>query len=285
MQATIQTIREELKDFYTPTEITGLVKHILFETGNISYTDMILNRGKPFGDKETMHIKNIIDSLKKYEPLQYILGKTEFFGMPLKVNPSVLIPRPETEELVHWIISTLGEAPRKVLDIGTGSGCIAMALKKAFPDAVVYGCDCSSKALATARENAAGNHLEINYFKADILNWEKIPGWTKTDLIISNPPYVRDMEKAVMNRNITEYEPHAALFVPDDNPLVYYRKITGFAVEWLNPGGMLFFEINENFGPLMEELLKGYGLSEVIIRRDLSGKDRMARGIYRPSQK
>jgi len=160
-----------------------------------------------------------------------------------------------------------------------------MALKKAFPDAVVYGCDCSSKALATARENAAGNHLEINYFKADILNWEKIPGWTKTDLIISNPPYVRDMEKAVMNRNITEYEPHTALFVPDDNPLVYYRKITGFAVEWLNPGGMLFFEINENFGPLMEELLKGYGLSEVIIRRDLSGKDRMARGIYRPSQK
>ncbi len=285
MQATIQFLREELKDFYTPTEINGLVKHILFETGNISYTDMILNRGKPFGEAEISHVKTILARLKKYEPLQYILGKTEFFGMPVKVNPSVLIPRPETEELVHWIISTLSKAPRKILDIGTGSGCIALALKKTFPDAVVNGCDCSNNALATARDNASSNHLEINYFNADILNWEKYSGWSKTDVVVSNPPYVTEKERAFMSRNITEFEPHSALFVPDENPLIYYKKITGFAVEWLNPGGMLFFEINENFGSQMEELLKKSGLLQVEIRRDLSGKHRMAKGVYNPSYK
>jgi release factor glutamine methyltransferase len=211
-------------------------------------------------------------------PIQYILGETEFYGLPFYVNESVLIPRPETEELVDWIQKeNYKSAELNILDIGTGSGCIAIALRHEFPSSTVDAFDVSEKALETAKQNATHNKLEVNFKAVDILN---APAFNKKwDIIVSNPPYITENEKDTILSNVLDHEPHLALFVPDNDPLLFYREIAFFAQQYLTPAGKLYFEINRNAGNHTLELLTGMGYRDVELRKDISGNDRMVRAI------
>ena len=208
------------------------------------------------------------------EPIQYIFGETDFLDFKIKVTPSVLIPRPETEELVHWIIEKRIPNNSRILDVGTGSGCIALALKKRLKNCNVFGVDISAEALEVARKNGKINKLHVDFFQADILKWEQIQ-WEKFDVIISNPPYVRLSEKLEMNNNVLLYEPEKALFVTNEDPLVFYRTIAAFANKYLNEDGKLYFEINEYLAFEMKNLMLGMGFNNVEIKKDINGKNRM----------
>jgi len=228
--------------------------------------------------EQSEKLNDLLNQLKTGKPIQYILGKTEFYGLPFNVNPSVLIPRPETEELVEWVISSVGSeelAVGSVLDVGTGSGCIAISLKKHLPNAKVFAVDISVEALKTAKENAKLNDVEIEFIEADILNLKSDIEHSKFEIIISNPPYVTLHDKTNMHTNVTDFEPHTALFVPEDDPLVFYKAIADFAVNNLAPNGLLFFEINESYGEQIVELLRDRGFKNIELRKDMSGRDRM----------
>ncbi|MBD1365803.1 peptide chain release factor N(5)-glutamine methyltransferase [Mucilaginibacter sp. ZT4R22] len=225
---------------------------------------------------------NILEELKTGKPVQYILGSTEFYGLTFLVNPAVLIPRPETEELVEWALESVklkaeSRKPLSILDIGTGSGCIAISLKKNLPGADVTALDISAEALQTARQNAVINGVEVDFVQDDILNHSLLT--THYSLIISNPPYVTLHDKTLMHTNVTDFEPHSALFVPEQEPLLFYKAITNFAVEHLVPGGLLFFEINEAFGKETVELLSDKGFINIELRKDMSGRDRMIKAF------
>lgn len=274
MQATIQHINSELGALYPKTEIQGFVRIIFGAVLNFSYTDIVLQKNEVLEVADVEKIKRIVERLKTFEPIQYILGETEFYDLKLKVNRATLIPRPETEELVHWITKTPLQTGAKILDIGTGSGCIPLALKYTLPHLRISAVDISKGALKIAKENADTNHLEVHFFQVDILNWQKY-SWGKYDVIVSNPPYVRECEKAQMDNNVLEYEPENALFVDDNNPLVFYKTIAEFAKGQLLENGYLFFEINENLGNEMIALVKGLGFREIELRKDLNNKNRM----------
>ena len=279
MQATIQYIRRELYPSRPEEEIRELIKLIFWALRGYSLTDFYLNQQEHLTPEERDQVVEMVSRLKKPEPVQYVIGQTEFFGMILRVNPHVLIPRPETEELVKWVITEQKYSPSSILDIGCGSGCMALALKKAFPAAGVRGCDISSDALLTARNNASFNRLEVGFFEADILNWPAYLHWGEAELIVSNPPYVTEKEKQFMNSNVLDYEPHLALFVPDKDPLLYYRHIAEFALRWLSGSGQLYFEVNEHYGSEVVNLLVHLGFTGVIIRKDFRGKERMVRAL------
>ena len=274
MNATIQYINSELGDLYPVSEIEGFTR-IIFETVcGWSFTDQVVKKHVKIQETDFSRIQKIVFRLKKFEPVQYILGETEFYGLKLTVNPSVLIPRPETEELVHWIVKSNIPENSKVLDVGTGSGCIALALKRQLKNTEITGIDISENALEVARLNALKNNLDVNFFKADILNWE-VTKWDEFTVIVSNPPYIRENEKTQMLPNVLNYEPQNALFVSDGDPLVFYRSIAAFAKKYLVGKGMLFFEINENLGSEMIHLLKEFGFSDFEIRKDINGKNRI----------
>lgn len=231
-----------------------------------------------------------LDLLKKQQPIQYILGETEFYGLPFKVSEHTLIPRPETEELVEWIINhqpETGQAPLKILDVGTGSGCIAISLAKKLPNAEIFALDISVDALKIARHNAELNEVEVVFIEADILKISegrlKINGESasdlKFDIIVSNPPYVREQEKQFMKPNVLDNEPHLALFVEDNDPLIFYKAITEFAVKNLKENGKLFFEINEFLGNDMIQLLVKHHFGKIELKQDMFKKDRMIKGI------
>ncbi len=276
MQRTIQYIKNELNQFYPANEIRGFVRLIMEKVYGLSYTDMLVSRDLDLKDTGHREIEKIVARLKKHEPVQYILGETEFFGLKLKVAPGVLIPRPETEELVQWIGESEINSSAKILDIGTGSGCIALAIKTVFHGAFVTGLDISETALSIARENAGFNKLDCTFFQADILRWKE-RSWPHYDVVVSNPPYVRESEKRMMEKNVLDHEPVGALFVPDHDSLIYYRHIAAFARKNLCSGGWLFFEINEFLGKEMKELLAGFDFRQVEIRKDINGRDRMLR--------
>lgn len=274
MKSTIQYIETELAGLYPPAEIEGF-KRIIFETVfGWNFTDQVLKKQETILPVDFERIKSIVLRLKNSEPIQYIFGETEFFGLKLKVNSSVLIPRPETEELVEWIVQSKLSENCKILDIGTGSGCIAIAIKSRLKNAEVSGIDISPEALETARLNAIENGLEINFYPADIFNMKNFEG-EKFDVIVSNPPYIRESEKVLMHSNVLNYEPEIALFVSDNDPLKYYRAIAIFAKRSLHENGKLFFEINENFKSEMVELLSDIGFKDIEIRKDINGKNRM----------
>ncbi|GAC1302346.1 MAG: peptide chain release factor N(5)-glutamine methyltransferase [Mucilaginibacter sp.] len=223
-------------------------------------------------------LTGILKELKTGRPIQYILGETEFYGLTFKVNPSVLIPRPETEELVEWVLSSVGSfqlAVENILDIGTGSGCIAISLKKHLPDAKVSAIDISPDALKTAKENAKLNEVDVEFIEADILNRKSEIENPKFEIIVSNPPYVTLHDKTQMHQNVTSFEPHTALFVPENDPLLFYKAIAEFAVSHLTANGLLFFEINESYGRQIIELLTNKGFKNIELQKDMSGKDRM----------
>lgn len=277
MQTTIQYIEKELADLYPKTEIDGFVRIIFEFVCGLTYTGLILQKDNKISVPQLAQIEAIVQRLKRFEPIQYILGETEFYGLKLKVNPGILIPRPETEELVQWMVESPWSKIPDILDVGTGSGCIALALKKHLPEAKISAIDFSEEVLETAIENAEKNNLDVEFIPYDILQWSKRE-WPYFDGIVSNPPYVREKEKKQMHPNVLEFEPGTALFVPDENPLIFYREIGHFAFNYLKPGGTLFFEINENFGDEMTQLLKRIGFKNVILRKDIHGKNRMIKG-------
>jgi release factor glutamine methyltransferase len=230
--------------------------------------------------EQAERLNNILEELKTGRPVQYILGKTEFYGLPFNVNPSVLIPRPETEELVEWVLGSVNSrqlAVGSILDIGTGSGCIAISLKKNLPAFKVSAIDISADALQTAASNAKLNEVNIEFIEADILNPESQISRLKSQIsiIISNPPYVTLHDKAQMHTNVTDFEPHTALFVPENDPLIFYNAIADYAVAHLTHNGLLFFEINESYGHETVKLLADKGFKNIELRKDMSGRDRM----------
>ncbi|MFW6290113.1 MAG: peptide chain release factor N(5)-glutamine methyltransferase [Mariniphaga sp.] len=276
MRETIQHIERELSGLYPKTEIRAFTRIMLEHVCGFNYTRQVLLRDQPLDDAAKAILYEMVERLKTHEPIQYILGETEFAGLTLEVAPPVLIPRPETEELVQWVTQTpLPKAPA-LLDVGTGSGCIALALKKAFPDALVQAVDVSEQALELAKENALQNRLLIEFCKADILNWET-RSWRNFDVVISNPPYVRESERDKMEANVLNYESEKALFVPDSDPLIFYRRIAEFSLHCLNKNGWLFFEINENLGQETLCLVQQIGFQDATIKSDLFGKNRMLR--------
>ncbi|MDO7172849.1 peptide chain release factor N(5)-glutamine methyltransferase [Mariniflexile sp. AS56] len=229
-----------------------------------------------------------LELLKKEHPIQYIIGKTEFYGLTFKVSEHTLIPRPETEELVEWVIHqylTLSDQNPTILDVGTGSGCIAIALAKKLPNAKVYALDVSTLALKMATQNGELNEVQVEFVEADILKLVEEERWDlgienlKFDIIVSNPPYVREQEKQHMKPNVLDNEPHLALFVKDDDPLLFYNAITQFAVNALSKNGKLFFEINEYLGNDMIQLLVKHHFNHIELKQDMFKKDRMIKGV------
>lgn len=274
----ISEIKSELNNQYPNTEIESFISLIFENLFNYSRTQIHLNQDTLISHENYLEIKKILSRLKDWEPIQYIIGFADFYGLKFKVNTSVLIPRQETEELVDWIIHENKKKALHVLDIGTGSGCIAISLAKNLVNSTVKAYDISQNALSLAMKNAEINSTEVIFTLVDILDKNK---WSdsKFDIIVSNPPYVRDSEKTLMQKNVLDYEPQLALFVPDKNPLLYYKKISEFATKQLNKHGKLYFEINESYAKEVAEILKENNFSDLVIKKDLNGKDRMIKGI------
>ncbi|MCK8481102.1 peptide chain release factor N(5)-glutamine methyltransferase [Psychroserpens algicola] len=229
-----------------------------------------------------------LNRLKLEEPIQYILGETEFYGLPFKVNQHTLIPRPETEELVDWMLANHSKpnhaSQLNILDIGTGTGCIAISLAKNLPNAKVHALDISEGALDLAKQNAALNDVAVKFIQDDILNLghaELVSASHYYDIIVSNPPYVRNLEKADIQPNVLDNEPHSALFVDDENPLQFYKAICEFAQETLKTNGVLYFEINEYLGKEMLDLMATFNFKAIELKQDLFGKDRMLKAVKR----
>lgn len=274
----ISEIKSELSELYPVNEIDSFIFLIFDHLLGISRTQLLLSKENEINEGTFFKIKNIISELKSYRPIQYILGETEFYDLKFKVFDNILIPRPETEELVDWIIKDHSNTSIKILDIGTGSGCIAVSLAKNMPNAVVYASDISELALKAAETNSKINNTSLHLLQFDILNPPSDQD-KKFDIIVSNPPYVTEKEKSLMQQNVLDYEPELALFVPDNDPLLFYRSILDFGLQHLKPKGKIYFEINEAFGQEMISLMQKKGFSDNILLRDINGKDRMVRGI------
>jgi len=271
--------QNQLKNEYPLEEINSFFHLLTKAFLGLTRLDLALDPSAEIPKEMMPKFEDALNRLFRHEPIQYIIGKTEFFALPFLVDSNVLIPRPETEELVEWILEdlkTLGKPDVSILDIGTGSGCIAVSLAKNLPQARVTAIDVSQAALNIAEENARINKVRVDFLQMDILQCENLPG--KFDLIVSNPPYVRDLEKVDMHRNVLEHEPHLALYVKDEDPLIFYRKITKLAKAGLFKNGSLYFEINQYLGSETSELLGNSGF-KTELKKDLFENYRMLKGI------
>lgn len=272
---------EKLETIYPKTEIQSFFFLLVDEYLQFSKTDVLLKPNFVIEDEKIDILQNAVNRLKKEEPIQYILGKTEFYGYPFLVDENVLIPRPETEELVEWIIAENKHKTQNIniLDIGTGSGCVPISLKKELPSATIYTIDVSKKALKVAKQNAKINEVDIHFIEADILKTKNFTSLFLSeitfDVIVSNPPYVRNLEKQEMNNNVLQNEPHLALFVEDNNPLLFYNKIADLAKHHLTKDGDLFFEINQYLGEETVKLLEEKGFANIILKKDHFKNNRM----------
>ncbi len=268
----------ELDNYYPKHEIESFFYETATTYFNVSRVILALEK-RVISSEDIAFFENVIAELKQQKPIQYIIGKTEFYGLTFDVDKNTLIPRPETEELVEWILKAIKNTSNpKILDIGTGSGCVAIALAKNKPNAKVSAIDISEKALQTAQLNAQNNKVNINFQQKDILKTVFLPN--KYDIIVSNPPYVRELEKKEMRKNVLNYEPYSALFVSDNNPLIFYEKITELAKNHLSEKGMLFFEINQYLGNETVEMIQNKGFSKVELRKDFYGNDRMIKASF-----
>lgn len=289
---------EQLSTLYPKTEIDTFFFLLVEEYLGFQRIDTVLKPDFKIPGGKMILLKNALKRIQKEEPIQYILGKTEFYGLPFKVTNNTLIPRPETEELVEWILNEIDTSQNlNILDIGTGTGCIPISLAKHLPNATISAIDVSTEALSIAKENAILNNVSVNLMEQDILQIEtlsviankvkqsknnneitssQVPrNDIKFDIIVSNPPYVRELEKVEIKNNVLENEPHLALFVDDDNPLIFYSKIADLAKKHLSEKGLLFFEINQYLGKETIEMLSQKGFSNIELRKDLFGNDRM----------
>jgi release factor glutamine methyltransferase len=284
MGVNIQTIKDirfylakELEKIYQEPEISALSDMIIKTVTGIQKLHQLYMKEHVVTRQQAERIINICKDLKTGKPIQYILGETSFYDCAIKVTSSTFIPRPETEELVDIIIRENKDYQGTIIDIGTGSGCIAVALAVNLPGAVVTGIDISDEAIMIARENAQLNNVTVSFLIGDVLSFdsERI---NKAGIIVSNPPYVRNSEKQFMSKNILDFEPHSALFVPESDPLIYYRAILKLADKILLHRGRLYFEINEEMGKLMVQLLESYGYTEIQIVADINSKERIIKG-------
>ena len=277
MRAGIASIRKELAGIFTKDEIESLIFLIFEKLKGYTRTQFLLSKEDGLKEEELADIEKIVTRLKNHEPIQYILGETEFYGLPFYTLPGVLIPRPETEELVQWIIKENQLSAPTILDIGTGTGCIAISLKKNIEQADLLACDNSQVCIKTARRNAKRNSIRVSVFEYDILNGIPEISFPELDVIVSNPPYIRETEKLLMAKNVLNFEPGPALFVPDEKALLFYERIADFALSHLKHRGQLYFEINEAFGKECMEMLRQKGFSAIELKIDINGKDRMIR--------
>lgn len=278
---------ETLKTIYPITEIDSFFFLLLEEYLGFRRVDIVLKSDFKITQETLNLLQSATKQLEQEVPLQYIIGKTEFYGLPFVVNKHVLIPRPETEELVAWVVSessrfktfntstkqTTETKQLKILDIGTGSGCISISLKKQLPFAKISAIDISKEALTVAKKNAVLNNVDIHFILQDILKTVALD--QHYDIIISNPPYVRELEKKELKNNVLKNEPHVALFVENDNPLIFYAKIAELAKNYLNKNGLLFFEINQYLGTETIDLVNKKGLKNIQLKKDMFGNDRI----------
>ena len=264
----------ELSNSYPETEIQSFFNILIEFKLNLSRVELALQPMIEFNVTDLDFFQKALKGLKKQLPIQHIIGETEFYGLLFRVNKNVLIPRPETEELVNWIIEEhKSSSTLKILDIGTGSGCIAISLAKNLINAEVFALDVSSEALKTTKFNAEINNAAIQFIEADILTLSKLPN--TFDIIVSNPPYVRELEKEQMQQNVLANEPHLALFVKDENPLLFYNAIADFAKNHLIKNGNLYFEINQYLGKQTIKLLQSKSFKNIQLKKDIFGADRM----------
>lgn len=286
-----------LKGIYDESENSSIAQLLLEECTGFSRTDLLLNKSKEFPVEQEEKWRQGIHRLQQHEPVQYVLNKACFYGMELYVDKAVLIPRPETEELVDWIVkdvkaagSSLERKPAqanattqlKILDVGTGSGCIALALKKALPKAEVWGCDVSEEALNVARRNGAGLNIRVDFQGINFLDEAQQKILPTVDVLVSNPPYVPWKDKKTMRPNVLDYEPHTALFVPDNDPLLFYKAIARFAQKRLYPNGAIYVETHEELGEAIASLFEQEDFTQVELRKDMQGKKRMVKANSAP---
>ena len=273
LREAIEQLRSGLADVAEPQEVQAMIRIICEDVFNYDPVDVALRQESELPEFAQARVTEIIDRLHRHEPLQYILGSARFHGHRFKVTPAVLIPRPETEQLVDMIVDENTACDLRVLDMGTGSGCIAISLARALKFAQVDALDVSRDALAVARENAAELKVKVRFFESDMLAPQPP---ARYDIIVSNPPYICWSERESMERNVLDYEPGQALFVPDNDPLLFYKAIAAYAAQSLEREGRLYLEINQRFGNEMKQLLEGNGFDEVRIIEDSFGKVRFA---------
>jgi len=269
---------DALSDLYPSQEVLSFFTILVEKHLDLSRLEVALKPNHSVSLTVSKKIKNAIQRLRKFEPIQYIVNGVEFYNLKFYVNRNVFIPRPETEELVFWIVDrhkNRDSKLRRILDIGTGSGCIAISLAFNLPDYKVSAFDISSEALDVARKNAIINNVNVDFFKEDVLNCKKLP--KKYDIIVSNPPYIIENEKDKMQSNVLKYEPDIALFVNNDDPLLFYRKIAQLGQKHLISEGSIYFEINEYLGSELLILLKTEGYKEITLQKDIFGKYRMVK--------
>jgi len=271
-------LTKELKNVYETDELRNIIELVIEHITNMSRAEQVKNKVPYLTCTQLEDLDAITERLKKNEPVQYVLGEAWFAGMKFKVNKNVLIPRPETEELVDWIVKESQKSKVKsqnIIDIGTGSGCIPITLKHQLPEANVSAIDVCSEALFTATENAIKLNTEVDFTLLDFLDEEKWNELHQYDIIVSNPPYVKQSEINTIHERVKEFEPHLALFVPDNDPILFYKKLSDFSIKHLNAGGKLFVEINEALGEAVSNLFRSAGFLNVDLKKDMQGKDRM----------
>ena len=274
MHPIVHEIRDALSGIYPPSEALSLAKMLLVEVFDFSTLELYGGKDKEISGKRRDVLDEMIRRLKKNEPIQYIIGVESFCGLTFEVNPSVLIPRPETQELVGWIVGDCeGKEACRILDIGTGSGCIPVSLAHRLPKAELESWDISEDALQVARRNAERNGVEVLFRQKDVL--KASPDEARYDVIVSNPPYIAEKEKVDMEANVLDWEPSIALFVPDEDPLLFYRTIAQLGCRMLKEGGALYFEINRAYGQETIQMLEAMGYKEIELRKDSWGNDRM----------
>ena len=277
MKHIITRINKGLNCYYPTGEVSALTRILATELLGMSQMTFYLKEDVSLNSEQQAQLDNAIERLKKQEPIQYILGYSDFCGLRFKVKPATLIPRPETSELVEWIAADYDKKVVNILDIGTGSGCIAISLAHKIPQSCVTAWDISPDALAVATENSKANGQTVTFAQVDILAYQPTGG--QFDIIVSNPPYIKENEKSAMHSNVLDWEPHTALFVPDNDPLLFYRTIAQKGLALLKPGGVLYFEINRAHGKETVEMLSALGYTGIELRKDFADNDRMIRAV------
>ena len=273
MLSTVAYIHKHLTPFYAEGEVKAFIRCLMEDIAHIPPYRLVM-MDETLDDETKTKIVDATERLARFEPIQYIIGKTDFCGRTFNVSSQVLIPRPETEELVQRIVRDYKGKNATLLDIGTGSGCIAISLASELSDSQVFGVDVSEGALSVAKNNAKQNNVDVNWLLMDILSDESLSLLEQYDCIVSNPPYIMEQEKVTMEQNVLDYEPQLALFVPDDDPLLFYRRIARIGKNILKKGGSLYFEINERYGAEMVNLLGQENYQEIELAVDYNGKDR-----------
>lgn len=268
---------ERLISFYSEREITTFYKESLKKRLKLTDADLLLQKEIRLSESDLLYFRSIVKRLQNHEPFQYIIGETFFYNLTIRCDDRALIPRPESEELVDWVINSVDlNKPLEILDVCSGSGCIALALKQSLKKSMVSATDISSDALALAKKNALLNSLEVNFLLDNALTNESVLFQVGSlDIMVSNPPYIPMKDKVQMEKNVLDFEPHLALFVSDETPLIFYKAIANKALLLLKSNGLLFFELHELYAEQTKQLLLDLGFDEVEIKKDLQGKSRM----------